>query len=367
MADYYEVLGVSRGATSDDIKRAYRRRAMEYHPDRNPDGSAQEKMAEVNKAYAALSDPERRARYDRYGTDEEPAGFAGSPFGGGGGLGDLFDAFFGGSGFTNAQSSGPPRGEDLETTVELAFEEAVFGAEHEVTVRTAVRCEPCGATGAAPGTSPQPCTDCGGTGQVRRVRQSLLGQVMTTGPCGRCGATGQVILQRCESCRGDGRVIESASLNVEVPAGVDRGTRLRLSGRGAVGPRGGPPGDLYVNLDVAPHPRFERHRLDLVEQFPISVAQAALGATIPYETLDGPEELNVARGTSTGSTVRFRGRGVPDVRGRGRGDLIVQLVVETPSDLSSEEEQLLRRLAELRGESVNPPGGFMSRIRSALR
>jgi molecular chaperone DnaJ len=366
-ADYYEILGVPRTADADEIKRAYRRRALELHPDRNGDDpTAQERMAEVNRAYATLSDPERRANYDRYGSDDGPAtGFGGNPFGGTG-LGDLFEAFFGGGGRSSGPA-GPPRGVDLQASVALAFEEAVFGTEKEVTVRTAVACSACEATGAAPGTSAQTCPDCSGQGQVRRVRQSILGQVVSAGPCGRCGATGQILVQRCSTCDGEGRVIESVTYPVSIPAGVDDGITLKLSGRGAVGQRGGPAGDLYVGIEVQPHPRFQREGSTLIERFPISFAQAALGAELSYVTLDGDEALHVPRGTQTGHVLRLRGRGVPEVRGRGRGDLLVELVVETPDSLSGEEEELLRRLAELRGETVAPPGGLMSRIKSAFR
>lgn len=370
MADYYEVLGVGRNADAEEIKKAYRRKALELHPDRNSeDPAAQERMAEVNKAYTTLSDPERRARYDRFGSDDEQQ--LGNPFGGGspfgGGLGDLFDAFFGGGGGGRSGPSGPPRGVDLQSSVRLSFEEAVFGVEKEITVRTAVACTTCEATGAAPGTSAQTCPDCAGAGQVRKIRQSILGQMVTTGPCGRCGATGQILLQRCATCDGEGRVVESQTYPVEVPAGVDDGITLKLAGRGAVGPRGGPPGDLYVAIEVEQHARFVRDGIHLIERLPISVAQAALGAELNYATLDGDEELSIARGTQTGTVLRLRGRGVPEVRGRGRGDLLVELVIETPTDLSAEQEELLRQLAALRGESVAPPGGIRSRIRSVFR
>jgi molecular chaperone DnaJ len=370
MADYYELLQLPRDASAEDIKRAYRRLAREYHPDRNPDPAARERMAELNRAYEVLSDSDRRARYDRFGTDDENAAFAGNPFGGAGGLGDLFDAFFGGSGFggRSAGPSGPPRGVDLEATVDLEFVDAIFGTQTEVKVRTAVSCNVCNATGAAPGTSPITCLECAGTGQVRRVRQSILGQMVTTGPCNRCGGAGQIIQERCPSCNGDGRTIESRSYTVDVPAGVDSGTTLRLSGRGAAGPRGGAAGDLYVHLRVKPHSRLERDGVNLHERLEISFAQAALGTVLPYESLDGPEELEVPAGTQSGEVLRLRGRGVPMLQGRGRGDLLVEVAVATPTSLSHEEEDLLRRFAALRGETVaEADQGFLARIKLAFR
>jgi molecular chaperone DnaJ len=371
--DYYELLEVTRGATADEIKRAYRRLARRLHPDANPgDAEAEARFKLVAQAYETLSDPERRRRYDMFGP-ESPAG-AGDPFnfGGGGGLGDLFDAFFGGAspfgGGRGAGPGGPPRGSDLEVAAELDFEQAVFGVEHEVTVRSAVPCTTCEATGAAPGTSPTTCTDCGGAGQVRRVRQSILGQMVTAGPCPRCGGLGQVIERPCPDCRGEGRRIEDKTYTVDIPAGVDTGSTLRLSGRGAAGPRGGAHGDLYVHIKVGAHPRFERHGYDLVHELHVPFTQAALGAHLSYQTLDGDEDLVLPRGTSTGKVFRLRGRGVPHVEGRGRGDLLVQVVVDTPDDLGREEEELLRRLAELRGEDVAPADtGFFAKIRSAFK
>jgi molecular chaperone DnaJ len=371
MADYYALLQVPQNASADDIKKAYRRLARDYHPDRNPEPEAREKMAEINRAYEVLSDPQRRARYDRFGSEDEPASFgAGSPFGTGG-LGDLFDAFFGGGGGFGAQGNGPtgpPRGVDLEAVVDLDFAEAVFGTKKDVKVRTAVPCEDCDATGAAPGTSPKTCPECNGAGQVRRVRQSILGQMVTSGPCQRCGGLGEIIEQRCPTCNGDGRVVDTRTYTVDVPAGVDSGTTLRLAGRGASGPRGGSSGDLYAHVRVNPHPRFTREGFDLVERLEIPVTQAALGASLPYETLDGMDELVIERGTQSGEVIRLRGKGVPHLQGRGRGDLLVELAVATPDELSHEEEDLLRRFAELRGERVaEPESGFLARIKSAFR
>ena len=370
MRDFYEVLGVSRTATDADLKKAYRRLAREHHPDANPDDpGSEERFKEVSLAYETLSDPQKRSVYDRYGIDglRRAAGAGGDPFGGG--LSDLFDAFFGGNPFGGSRASaGPPRGADLEAMVDVPFETAVFGGEVSVTVNTLVGCDTCSSTGASSGTQAVQCTECGGAGQVRRVRQSILGQMVTASACGRCGGTGEIIATPCPVCRGEGRKTEERVYTIEVPPGVDNGATLRLTGRGAVGPRRGPAGDLYVHLRVKAHERFERQGDDLVMRLPVGVAQAALGTELDIETLDGAEHLVVPAGTQSGRVIMFRGKGVPRLRGRGRGDLAVQINIETPTDLSEEEAELLRRYAELRGETVAPPeAGLFSKIRSAFR
>lgn len=382
--DYYELLGVARTATNEEMKRAYRQLARELHPDSNPgDKEAEERFKQITLAYETLRDPERRRRYDVLGPDGVKGGgggggdpFAGAGAGfGGGGLGDIFDAFFGaagaGGGFGASGRGGrrgPAQGPDAEVTVSLEFEEAVFGVEKEVTVRTAVACDTCEATGAQPGTTSTTCAQCAGAGEVRTVRQSLLGQMVTSRPCPRCGGSGEHIASPCQSCRGEGRVVEERTLRVEVPPGVDHANTLRLSDRGPVGARGGPPGDLYVHLDVRPDPRFERRGNDLVHELHVSVTQAALGAHPLVETLEGEEELPIPPGTQSGRVVRLRGRGVPDVHRRGRGDLLVHVVVDTPTPVSPTEERLLRELAAARGELVDPPdSGLFSKIRGAFK
>jgi molecular chaperone DnaJ len=372
--DYYELLGVGRTASADEIKKAYRRLARELHPDTNPDPTAEEKFKEVALAYETLSDPERRRNYDMFGAQGPGQGQGGfDPFAGAG-IGDIFDAFFGGAGGSpfgggrNAGPSGPPRGSDLELGVELTFEEAVFGVTKEVDLRLPVACDACEATGAEPGTTPETCGECGGAGQVRRVRQSILGQMVTAGPCTRCAGSGQVITSPCSTCRGEGRVTAERNYTVEVPKGVDDGTTLRLTGRGSAGPRGGANGDLYVHLRVRPHERFERNGYDLLDELHLSMTQGALGTDLEYETLDGVEELSIAPGTQTGRVIRLRHKGVPHVDGRGRGDLHVHVVIDTPDDLDDEQEELLRRLAELRGESVAPAEhGLLSRLKGAFK
>jgi molecular chaperone DnaJ len=371
MADYYELLGVSRDADTDEIKRSYRRLARQLHPDANPDDpDAEARFKQVAVAYETLSDPDRRRQYDTFG---EAGPGAGSPFGGGGGLGDIFDMFFtGGSPFGGGGGpsgpAGPPRGSDLEAVVDLEFAQAVFGAQAPVTVRTATPCDDCEATGAEPGTVPETCGECGGAGQVRRVRQSILGQMVTAGPCSRCGGFGTVVASPCPTCRGEGRTVEERTFTVDVPAGVDTGATLRLPGRGAVGPRGGGAGDLYVHVRVTPDERFDRHGDDLLHDLHVAATQAALGAELVFDTLDGEETLAIDPGTQSGRVHRLRGRGVPHLQGRGRGDLLVQIVVDTPTDLSEEEAELLRQLAELRGEDVAPPeAGLFSRLKSAFK
>jgi molecular chaperone DnaJ len=375
--DYYELLGVSRTASGEDIKRAYRLKARELHPDANAgDRATAERFKEVARAYQVLSDPEQRARYDRYGE----AGVGGAGNGprvedlfGGGGLNDLFDAFFGGNspfgggGGRRNGPAGPPRGQDMEVVADISFEQAVFGATVPITLRLPQRCADCGGSGAGAGTQPVTCSECNGAGQVQRVRQSLLGQMVTSSACSRCGGTGQVIPTPCPTCRGDGRTTSQHTYQVDVPAGVDSGSTLRLSGRGAAGPRRGAAGDLYVHLRVAAHDRYRREGDDLVTDVPISIAQAALGTTVALPTLDGDEELHVPAGTQHGREFTLRQRGVPRLQGRGRGDLRARLVVEVPTQLDDHEASLLRQLAEHRGEPVAPPDkGLFSRIKSAF-
>lgn len=374
MADYYELLGVARNSSADDIKKAYRKRARELHPDANPDdAAAEEKFKLVARAYEVLSDPDQRAKYDRFG-EAGVGGASGGPnvgdvFGSGAGLGDLFDAFFGGQGSPfggRGGPAGPPRGQDIEVVADVAFEQAVFGATVPIAVRTAVRCDDCGGSGAAEGTKAVTCSDCNGRGQVQRVRNSMLGQMVTTSACPRCGGAGQVIASPCAACRGEGRTIADKTYQVDVPAGVDTGSTLRLTGRGAAGPRGGGAGDLYVHIRVAAHERFTREGDDLVVVLPVSIAQAALGAKFMLPTLDGDEEIVVAPGTQPGREFVLRQRGVHKLQGRGRGDLRVQVKVEVPTKLTETEVELLRRFAEGRGEAVSSDHGLFSRIKSAF-
>ena len=370
--DFYQLLGVARDASADEIKKAYRKLARELHPDKNPGNKeAEERFKQVSRAYEVLSDDQKRAQYDRFG-EAGMSGGGGDPFAGG--FGDIIDAFFGGGspfggGAGRSGPSGPPRGQDLEVVLDVSFVDAVFGSQQEVRVRSAVVCEDCGGSGAARGTSPTTCPDCRGAGQVRRVRQSMLGQMVTTNACARCSGTGEIISTPCASCRGEGRKIKEVTLTVEVPAGIDTGQTLRLTGRGAVGPRGGGAGDLYVHLRVAAHDRWRREEDDLVTDVPVSLAQAALGTEMDLETLDGPEHLVIPAGVQHGHEFVLRGRGVPRLtsggRSRGRGNLRARVMVEVPTKLSGEERELLRRFAELRGETVNDDG-LVAKIKSAF-
>ena len=363
--DYYELLGVSKHATDEEIKRAYRQLARKLHPDVNGGNAEDEaKFKEVSMAYETLSDAERRRRYDMFGSDGPRQGGPADGFGGG--LGDLFDAFFGGGGFGGgAHQNGPRRGDDVEVVLDITFEEAVFGVESSVTYRGPVACATCAATGAAPGTAPTRCLDCDGQGQVRRVRQSILGQVVTTAPCATCRGLGEIIATPCPDCRGEGRKTEERSVTVEVPAGVDAGTTLRITSAGAAPARGGISGDLYVHLRVLPSDRYAREGADLLMTLHIAFTQAALGSEMVVETLDGEEKIEIAPGTQTGKTVRLRGKGVPHLRSRGRGDLHIRIEVDTPANLNKEQEQLLRELAHLRDEPVHESGLF-TRIKSTF-
>ncbi len=368
MSDYYELLGVSRSATEDDIKRAYRELARRYHPDSGHNDPAHEEMfKEISVAYETLRDPERRRRYDVFGDNggRQTAG-PGEAFG----FGDLFDAFFnsGGDPFGNRRGGVSGRGPDAEALLELTLVQAAFGTTHTIEVRLPVACSRCEGLGCEPGTQPTRCDVCGGAGEVRQVRRSILGQIVTASACGVCAGTGQRILSQCKDCRGDGRVQATRTIDVEVPAGVDDGQRLRLTGRGPAAPRGGEAGDLYVTVQVAAHADFERHGDDLLHAHPLSVAQAALGAVLSVPTLEDDIDLTVPPGTQPGQMFRVKGAGVPSLRGRGRGDLLVRVDVVIPSRLSEEEATLLHRLAELRGEEVAPPDkGVRSRLRSAFR
>ena len=368
--DYYAILGVRRDATPDEIKRAYRRLARQLHPDVNPDPEAHEKLKEVNAAYEVLSDPKKREIVDLGGDPLAPGGGAG-PAGAGPFVGfqDIMDAFFG-----NAAPRGPRSrtraGSDAILRLELDLHETAFGVEAPISVDTAVLCQTCEGAGTAPGTHTMTCDTCGGRGEIQTVQRTFLGQVVSSRTCPSCQGYGTLIPHPCPKCGGDGRVRARRNLTVKIPAGVEDGMRIRLAGQGEVGPGGGPPGDLYVEIHERPHDIFSRKGDDLHCRVTVPMTAAALGTRITIKTLDGEETVDVRPGTQPGAVVRIRGKGVPHLRGNGRGDLHVHLDVRTPTKLTSEEERLLREFARLRGEEVaevsRQKGGFFSAIRDAF-
>jgi molecular chaperone DnaJ len=371
--DYYAILGVGRDASQEEIKKAFRRLARELHPDVNPDPKTQERFKEINTAYEVLSDPQKKQMYDLGGDPMGPGGgAAGAGFGAGfGPFSDIMDAFFG-----TATQRGPKsrtrRGQDAMIRLEIDLNEATFGATKEIRVDTATVCNTCNGEGAAPGTSAQTCDMCRGRGEVSQVTRSFLGQVMTSRPCPQCQGFGTVVPTPCPECAGDGRVRTRRTLTVKIPAGVDSGTRIQLAGEGEVGPGGGPPGDLYVEIREKPHPVFQRRGDDLHCTVTIPMTAAALGTKVPLETLDGTEEVDIRPGTQSGQSIPLHGRGVAHLRGNGRGDLVVHVEVQTPTKLDAEQEELLRTLAKMRGEE-RPTGqfqpgqqGLFSRLKDAF-
>jgi molecular chaperone DnaJ len=361
-SDHYAVLGVSPSASSEDIKRAYRRLARQYHPDANRDDPrTEERFKEITRAYEVLSDPNKRQRYDMFGDERQEA----SGFGDFGGISDLFASFFGGMGATQTRR-GPARGEDVLAEIELTLEEAARGVEREVEVTTLASCSECNGSGSAPGRPPVRCSECGGTGEIRQVRRSLLGNVMTATTCHSCGGNGERIVEACKRCGGRGRVEVTDTLTVHVPAGVDDGAQLRVTGRGQAGVRGGRSGDLYVAVRIAPHPVFRRVGSDLGCEVTVPMTVAALGGTVEIPTLEEPETVEVEPGTQSGEVVRLKGRGMPRLDARARGELVALLKVETPEALDERQRELLEELAGLRDESVAPPG-FFDRIKQAFQ
>lgn len=367
MSDLYETLGVPRNATPEQIKKAYRALARQHHPDANPaDSVSEERFREIAQAYEVLSDPERRAHYDRFGSTDGQGPGLGDMFGGG--LGDLFDAFFGGGGGRQQQRRGPQRGPDIEADITITLENAVFGGEFDVTARTAAPCDTCEATGSASKSPAGLCQQCGGSGQQQVVRNSILGQMVSTSPCPVCQATGRMVTDPCSDCGGDGRVVGEHTYTIDLPAGVDTGSTLRLSGRGAVGVRGGPAGDLYVHVRVKNHDRFARDGANLALLISVSPIEAALGCERTIELLDGTEVLTIPRGTQPGWVHAFRGRGVPRLDSRSRGDVLVTVQVAIPKSIPDAEAELWYELARQRGEEVlAPPSGIRAKLKSVFK
>ncbi len=371
--DYYEVLGVPRDASTDEIKKAYRKLARQLHPDVNPDPEVQERFKQVTSAYEVLADPKKREMYDLGGDPLSAGGGAGGGFGQGFSFTDIMDAFFGGTASRGPRSR-VRRGQDALVRLKVELHEAVFGATKELQVDTAVVCTVCSGAGTASGGQLVTCATCGGQGELKQVQRSFMGQVMTARPCPQCHGFGTTNPNPCVECGGDGRVRTRRSLTIKIPAGVDNGTRIQLAGHGEVGPGGGPAGDLYVEIAIVPHPVFTREGDDLHCTLQLPMTAAALGTAVELETLDGPEVIEVSPGVQHGERIRLGARGVPKLRGTGRGDLFVHVDVQTPTKLDARQEELLRELAKLRGEeSVAGPGkvagqgNLFSRIRDAFK
>jgi molecular chaperone DnaJ len=361
--DFYDVLGVERGASDAEIKRAYRKLAQQWHPDVNADPGAHDRFTEINEAYQVLSDPDRRGRYDMFGR----AGLGGagsSGFEGFGGFSDIFDAFFGGTaGAGSARRGRPQPGADLRYDLRITFEEAVKGTQKEIEFSVLQRCETCSGSGAAPGTEAITCTQCNGRGEVRSVRQTMLGQMVNVSTCPRCRGEGKVVELPCDTCHGDGRTERRRTLQVSVPAGIDEGHQIRLSNEGEVGPRGGVAGSLYVAVHVQPHPSLKREGTELFYVAPVSIAQAALGTRITVPTVDGDEEVEIKPGTQPDTEIRLRGKGVPHLRRSGsRGDLHVLVEVVVPTKLSKKARDLLAAYADETGDSVGSGGGLREKL-----
>lgn len=377
--DYYEVLGVSKTATQDELKKAYRKLARKYHPDLNKDNpEAAEKFKECNEAYSVLSDEQKRAQYDQFGPEAFENGGMGGPgaggFGGFGGFGgsgmeDIFDMFFGGQGRGGrSNNAGPQRGADLRYDMEISFEEAAFGVEKEISLKRAERCEHCHGEGAEPGSKVETCPECHGSGYVRFTQNTMFGQMVNERPCSRCHGEGKIISDPCRECRGTGTVKKTKKLKVKIPAGVDNGSRLRVGGEGEAGLKGGPSGDLYVYLYVKPHKFFERDGTTVLCEVPINIVQATLGAEIKVPTLDGQVTMKVPEGTQPGKVMRLKGKGIPSLRGGGRGDQLVRMKVVVPTKLTDRQKDALQKFADISKDNINPEEkSFLNKVKDFFK
>lgn len=362
--DYYEVLGVEKGATDDEIKRAFRKLAVKYHPDRNQgDKEAEAKFKEINEAYQILSDSEKRAKYDQFGSAafDGTGGFSGGGFGGFdgfdmGGFGDIFDSFFGGGG-SSRRRNGPVRGNDIEYSLNLTFEEAIFGVEKEITITRSESCDHCHGSGAEPGTNKKSCPTCNGTGQMRVQRQTPFGNFVSQSTCDKCNGTGEIIDTPCKECRGKGNIRKSRKITVNIPAGVDTGNVMPLRGQGEHGLKGGSPGDLYIRINVAPSKMFTRKGNDVYIDTHISMAKAALGTEITVSTVDGNVKYTIPAGTQSGTMFRLKGKGIPRVNSSGRGDQYVKVIVDIPKSLTKAQEEALHAFMVASGEEPDPGTG----------
>ncbi len=359
--DYYELLGVPRTASDDEIKKAFRKLARKYHPDVNRDNpqEAEAKFKEINEAYEVLSDPQRKAQYDQFGHaafDGARGGNAGGDFGfgGSGGFSDIFDMFFGGQSGFGGRQPGPEKGADLRYDLEISFEEAAFGVEREVQIPRTEDCDTCKGSGAAPGTQVEVCPQCKGTGQVQVMQNTPFGRMVNVRTCDRCNGEGRIVQTPCRDCHGRGKVRNKRKIKIKVPSGVDNGSRLRIAREGEAGVRKGPPGDLYVYIFVKPHKLFAREGSEVICEVPISFVQASLGDEIDVPTLDGKVKLRIPEGTQSGTIFRLKEKGIPHLRGNGRGDQHVRVKVLTPQKLNERQRTLLQEFAKLGGENINP-------------
>jgi len=362
--DYYEVLGLSKGAGDSEIKKAFRKLAKENHPDVNPDNQAAEaRFKEINEAYEVLSDADKKAKYDQFGHAGVDPNFGGHHGGGGGfhggfhggmdfDLGDIFSSFFGGGfgGGTSTNPNAPRKGQDIHVEMKVSFEEAAFGCEKEVNVPTITDCGTCHGSGAAPGTTPETCPQCKGTGAVQTQRRTAFGVMNTTGPCPQCNGTGKIIKKPCETCKGKGKVRKNQKVSVKIPKGIDNGQTVSVRGKGNAGLNGGPAGDLLITVRVRPHPRFEREGYHVHSRIQVSVVQAILGDELEVETLDGKVKYTIPEGTQSGTVFRLKGKGIPHLRGSGRGDQYVAVAVDIPGGLNTEQRELLEKFGESMGQ-----------------
>ncbi|MDX5474929.1 MAG: molecular chaperone DnaJ [Bacillaceae bacterium] len=367
--DYYEVLGVSKGASKDEIKKAYRKLSKQYHPDINSAPDAADKFKEIKEAYEVLSDDQKRSHYDQFGHTDPNQGFGG--FGGGaggfGGFEDIFETFFGGGG-RRRDPNAPRQGADLQYTMTVSFEEAAFGKETDIEIPREETCNTCTGTGAKPGTKVETCSHCRGTGQESIEQNTPFGRIVNKRTCSKCQGTGKFIPQKCASCHGAGRIKKRNTINVKIPAGIDDGQQLRISGKGEAGINGGPPGDLYIVFHVRPHEFFERDGDDIYCEMPITFAQAALGDEVEVPTLSGKVKLKVPAGTQTGTNFRLKGKGVANVRGYGQGDQHIKIRVITPTKLTEKQKQLLREFAEISGQTPDEQdAGFFAKVKRAFK
>lgn len=373
--DFYEVLGVGKSSSDAEIKKAYRKLAKQYHPDVNPgDKTAEAKFKEANEAYEILSDSQKKARYDQYGhAGVDPNGFGGAGAGFGdfdfGGIGDIFESFFGGSGFgrSTRSRSGPQKGADLKYSMEISFEEAAFGLEREIAINRHESCGTCGGSGAKAGTSPTTCTQCNGTGQMQYKQSTPFGQFVNVKTCDACHGEGKIISNPCPACSGKGKVRKTVKIKLNIPAGIDDGQTMSLRGEGDPGAKGGPAGDLFVTINVKPHAIYKRQGNDVVCEMPITFVQAALGAELEVPTLDGKVKYSMPEGTQTGSIFRLKGKGIPYLRGNGRGDQYVKVEIDVPKKLNEKQKAALKEFADISGDEVHEQRkGFFDKMKDAL-